>query len=116
MKTFLTAGAVVLSLAGAAQAQDMFAYMEMETGLNASVIVIEPINASGDGYVAIYDHNQGEVGRLLGVASVTEGANLETRVRLGRPVTQDAIAFLFIGDDFSDPSMAVDSIEIDVAN
>lgn len=116
MKTLLTAGAVLLSLAGAAQAQNMFAYMEMEASQNASVIVIEPITASGDGYIAIYDHNAGEVGPLLGVASVTAGANRETRVRLGRPLTRDVIAFLFVGNDFSDPSAAVDSIEIDVSN
>lgn len=114
MKTLLTAGVFALSLSGAAYAQDMFAFMETSVDSNSSVIVIEPFTATADGFVAIYDHGAGQVGGLLGVASIQEGANFETRVRLGRTVRQDVIAFLFAGDDFSDPSKAIDSIEIDV--
>ncbi len=98
----------------AAHAQNMFATMQTPVDENSSIIVIEPINASADGFIAIYDHHNGEVGALLGVASVQEGANRETRVRLGRPVRQDVIAYLFVGNDFTDPSMAVDSVELDV--
>lgn len=114
MKTLLTAGAFVLSLAGAAQAQNMFAFMEAAQGENSSVIVIEPLTASADGYIAIYDNHRGEVGSLLGVASIREGSNRETRVTLGHPVQNDVIAFLFAGGDFNDPATAVDSVEIDI--
>jgi hypothetical protein len=114
MKTLLTAGILAISLSGAAHAQNMFAFMEAPVNKNSSVIVIEPLSAGADGFIAIYDHHRGEVGDLLGVASVREGANRETRVRLGHPVRQDVIAFLFAGSDFTDPSTAVDSIEIDV--
>ena len=105
-----------MSFSGAAYAQDMFAFMEASVDKNSSVIVIEPLTARSNGFIAIYDHHLDEVGELLGVASVQEGANFETRVRLGRPVRQDVIAFLFAGNDFMDPSKAVDSIEIDVDN
>ena len=116
MKTLVTVGVLALSLSGAAYAQDMFAFMEASVDTNSSVIVIEPLSASADGFIAIYDHHRGEVGDLLGVASIREGANGETRVRLGRPVQRDIIALLFAGGDFMDPSMAIDSVEIDVEN
>ncbi len=114
MKTLLTTGAFIFALAGAAQAQDMFAHMGAAQDEDSSVIVIDPLNATADGFIAIYDHHRGEVGALLGVASIREGANRETRVTLGRPVRQDVIAFLFAGDDFTDPATAVDSVEIDI--
>lgn len=113
MKKLIAATILTVTVAGAAQAQNMFAYMgDQDDG--TSTVVIEPLNATGDGYVAIYDHHTGEIGTLLGVASVNEGANLETRVQVGRPLRNDVIALLFIGDDFSDPSTAVDSVEIDI--
>lgn len=114
MKTLMTAGAFVLALAGAAQAQDMFAHMGAAQDEGSSVIVIDPLTATEDGFIAIYDHHRGEVGALLGVASIREGANRETRVNLGHPVDNDIIAYLFNGDDFTDPSKAVDSVEIDI--
>ena len=114
MKTLLTTSAVLLTLAGAASAQDMFAHMEASADESSSVIVIDPLTASGDGFVAIYDHHAGEVGELLGVAAIREGANRETRVTLGHPVRTDVIAYLFVGEDFNDPSKAIDSVEIDV--
>jgi len=76
--------------------------------------VIEPLSATADGYIAIYDHHRDEVGKLLGVASVREGSNRETRVTLGHPVRNDVIAFLFTGSDFNNPANAVDSVEIDI--
>ena len=114
MKTLMTSGAFVLALAGAAQAQDMFAHMGAAQDEGSAVIVIDPLTATADGFIAIYDHHRGEVGALLGVASVREGANRETRVNLGHPVEKDVIAFLFTGDDFSNPANAVDSVEIDI--
>lgn len=114
MKTLLTAGAFALSFAGIAHAQDMFAYMEAPQDENSNVIVIEALTASSPGFVAIYDHHRGQVGELLGVAAIRAGANSETRVMLGHPVKQDVIAYLFAGSNFSDPSTAVDSVEIDV--
>ncbi len=114
MKTFLTAAALALTLAGTAQAQNMFATMEGTQSDNASVITIDPLTATADGFVAIYDYHAATVGKLLGVASVREGANFETRVTLGFPVQNDVIAFLFVGDDFTDPSTAVDSVEIEI--
>lgn len=114
MKTLLATGAFVFALASTAQAQDMFAFMESSQGKNSSVIVIEPLSATADGYIAIYDHHRDEVGKLLGVASVREGSNRETRVTLGHPVRNDVIAFLFAGSDFNNPANAVDSVEIDI--
>lgn len=114
MKTLLTAATLALSLATAAQAQDMFARMEAPQDENSTVIVIDAFSATADGFVAIYDHHRGQVGELLGVASIREGANRETRVRLGHPVRNDVIALLFTGGDFMDASQAVDSVEIDI--
>lgn len=114
MKTLLTTTAFVVGLAGTAQAQDMFAHMGAAQDEGSSVIVIDPLTATEDGFIAIYDHHRGEVGALLGVASVREGANRETRVNLGHPVQNDVIAYLFNGDDFTDPSKAVDFVEIDI--
>jgi hypothetical protein len=114
MKTLLTAAAFALSLSGAAYAQNMFALMGDSQDENISVIIIQPLTATADGYVAIYDHHRGEIGRLLGVAAIQEGANLETRVQVGRAVQNDVIALLFVGDDFTDTSKAVDSVEIDI--
>ena len=114
MKTLITAAVLAVSLSGAAQAQDMFAIMSSSQDENSSVIIIEPLNATADGYVAIYDNHRGEIGRLLGVAAIQEGANLQTRVQLGRSVQNDVIALLFTGDDFTDPSAAVDSVEIEI--
>ena len=113
MKNIIIAGVLAIATAGAAQAQDMFAFMAQSQDAN-DIIVINPLTASDDGFVAIYDHYTGEVGELLGVAKVRKGANAETRVQLGTTVRHDVIAFLFTGDDFSDPSKAVDSVEIDV--
>lgn len=113
MKQVLTAAVVALSLTGAAQAQDMFALMgPQEEG--TSVIIIEPLTATENGFVAIYDHHGGSIGELLGVASVVKGANNETRVQIGRGVQRDVIALLFAGNDFTDPSKALDSVEIDI--
>lgn len=113
MKTLITASILALTLAGAAQAQDMFAYMgDQDDG--TSTVVIDPLNATADGYIAVYDYNAGQTGDLLGVASVTAGANNETRVQVGRPLRNDVIAYLFTGGDFTDPSQAVDSVEIDI--
>lgn len=114
MKTLMTAGAFVLALSGAAQAQNMFAHMSASQDEGSAVIVIDPLTASADGYIAIYDNHRGEIGQLLGVASVREGSNRETRVNLGHPVDQDVIALLFTGNDFMTPSLAVDSVEIDI--
>ncbi len=114
MKTLLTTGAFILALAGSAQAQDMFAHMAAAQDEDSSVIVIDPLSATADGFIAIYDHHRGEVGDLLGVAAVRAGANRETRVTLGHPVRNDVIAYLFAGDDFTDPAAAVDSVEIDI--
>jgi hypothetical protein len=114
MKTLITAAAFGLAFAGAAQAQNMFAHMGEAQEEGSSVIVIDPLTASADGFIAIYDHHRGVVGALLGVASVRNGANRETRVNLGHPVQNDVIAFLFAGSDFTNPLNAVDSIEIDI--
>ena len=114
MKKTILATTIAILSATAVSAQDMFARMEADVDQNSSVIVFEPLTASADGYVAVFDNHQDEVGRLLGVASVREGANSETRVVLGHPVRQDVIAFLFTGDDFMNPDNAVDSIKIDV--
>jgi len=114
MKKILTAGVIALTFAGAAQAQNMFGLMETDLDGNTTTIALEPLQVEEDGFVAIYDHHTGEVGELLGVASVRAGANRQIRVQLGRPVNRDVIAFLFSGDDFNDPSAAVDSVEIDV--
>lgn len=115
MKKILASSILMIALAGAAQAQNMFANMS-DSQDGRSTIVIEPLTASSDGYIAIYDHHRGEIGDLLGVASVSEGANLETRVQVGRTLRRDVIALLFVGDDFMDPSKAVDSVEIDIDN
>lgn len=113
MKNLIVGSILAIMVAGAAQAQNMFALMgDQDSGVGT--IIINPLTATGDGFIAVYDYHTGEVGRLLGVASVDEGANNETRVQVGRPVTQDVIALLFIGDDFMDPSKAVDSVEIDI--
>lgn len=114
MKTMITTAAFILSLAGAAQAQDMFAHMGAPQDEDSSVIIIDPLTATADGYIAIYDYHRAEVGALLGVASIREGANRETRVTLGHPVRNDVIAYLFTGSEFTDPAKAVDSVEIDI--
>ena len=114
MKTLLTTAALVLTMATASQAQDMFARMEAPQDENSTVIVIDAFSATDDGFVAIYDYNREVVGDLLGVASIRSGANRETRVRLGHPVRNDVIAFLFSGSDFSDPATAIDSVEINI--
>lgn len=113
MKKLLAATIVAVAVASAAQAQNMFAYMgDQDDG--TSTVIIDAFSATGDGYVAIYDHHTGEIGSLLGVASIHQGANAETRVQVGRPLRNDVIALLFVGDDFSDPSTAIDSVEIDI--
>jgi opacity protein-like surface antigen len=113
MKNLITATVLALSLSSAAQAQDMFAFMgDQDEG--TSVIIINPLNATSDGYVAVYDYRTGTPGKLLGVASVVEGANAELRVQVGHTVNSDVIAYLFAGDDFTDPSTALDSVEIDI--
>jgi hypothetical protein len=113
MKNLVTAAALTFTLAGAAQAQDMFAFMGNQDE-GTSVIIIEPLSATADGFVAIYDYRTGVAGDLLGVASVREGANNQTRVQIGRGVRDDVIAYLFAGNDFTDPSKALDSVKIDI--
>ncbi|MGJ8609749.1 MAG: hypothetical protein ACSHWY_01550 [Octadecabacter sp.] len=114
MKKLATLATVVALAASPVLAQDMFAVMD-ETVTNASAITIQPFTATADGYVAVYDYHAGQVGVLLGVASVSEGANTETRIQLGRVLDHDLIALLFNGE-IGDPSTAVDSVEIDVKN
>jgi hypothetical protein len=115
MKKLLTAAALTFTLAGAAQAQDIFAFMGNQDD-GSTVITIDPLTATSDGFVAIYDYRLGEVGDLLGVASIREGANRETRVQIGRGVRADVIALLFAGDDFTDPAKALDSVKIDIVD
>ena len=116
MKNVMIAGALALLVAVPANAQDMFATMEMAQDEGSSQIVLNPFSASSDGYVAIYDNHRGEIGNLLGVASIKAGANRETRIGLGHPVRRDVIALLFAGGDFMDPSKAIDSVKIDIEN
>jgi hypothetical protein len=92
----------------------MFALMGNSLDNNSNVIIIQPLNATAGGYVAIYNDDLGEIGRLLGVAAIHEGANLEPRVQLGRSIQNDIIALMFVGDDFTDTSKAVDSAEIEI--
>ncbi len=113
MKKLVIATVLAIATAGAAQAQDMFAFMAQSQDTN-DIIVINPLNASEDGFVAIYDHHAGQVGELLGVARITKGANAQTRVQLGTTVRNDVIAYLFAGDEFTDPAKALDSVEIEV--
>lgn len=86
-------GLLLTAMTTAANAQNMFAFMGDQDATNT--IIIEPLNAESDGYVAVYDHHTGEVGELLGVARVYEGANRQLRVQwphyspIGRPaITQ----------------------------
>ena len=113
MKKIIMASVLAIATSGAAHAQDMFAFMAQSQDAN-DIIVINPLNASDDGFVAIYDHHAGQVGELLGVAKIRKGANSQTRVQLGTTVRNDVIAYLFTGDDFTDPANAVDSVEIDI--
>ena len=113
MKNLVLASVLAIATAGAAQAQDMFAFMTQSQEAN-DVIVINPLNASEDGFVAIYDHTNGSVGELLGVARIRQGGNAQTRVQLGTIVRQDVIAYLFAGNDFTDPSKAIDQVEIEI--
>jgi len=112
MKKIASLAAVAALTAAPAFAQDMFAVMDDSVG-NASSILIEPLTATGDGFIAVYDYHLGEVGDLLGAASVSEGANTHTRIQLGRVLNRDLIALLYIGE-IGNPDDAVDSIEIDV--
>lgn len=114
MRSIIAASALVLAMTSTVNAQDMFARMEAPQDEGASTIVIDALTATDDGFVAIFDNHNGVIGELLGAAAVREGANTETRVTLGRPVQRDVIAMLFVGPDFSDPSKAVDSVEIDI--
>lgn len=112
MKTLFAAATVAALSVTPAFAQNMFALMDDSVD-SASSILIEPLNASEDGFIAVYDYNREEIGQLLGVASVTAGANTATRIQLGRQLNHDIIALLFIGE-IGDPSEAIDSVEIDV--
>lgn len=115
MKKLLIAAAFAASVSGAANAQDMFAFMGSQDA-GTTTVIINPLTATADGFVAVYDYRTGVAGELLGVASVREGANRETRIQVGRGVNSDIIAYLFAGDDFTDPSKALDSIKIDIEN
>lgn len=112
MKTLFAAATVAALAVTPAFAQNMFALMDDSVD-NASSILIQPLTATGDGFIAVYDYNREEIGPLLGVASVKAGANTATRIQLGRQLNHDLIALLFIGE-IGDPADAVDSVEIDV--
>ena len=114
MKTLFAAATVAALAVTPAIAQNMFALMDDSVD-NASSILIEPLNVTGDGFIAVYDYHRDEIGPLLGVASVSEGANTATRIQLGRVLNHDLIALLFVGE-IGDPSEAIDSVEIDVEN
>jgi hypothetical protein len=113
MNKIIAAGLLVLASTTASFAQDMFAYMADE-GAGQNVIVIDPFSATDSGYVALYDHHNGEVGELLGATRIYQGANTQTRIQVGRGVQRDVIAFLFAGNDFSNPANAIDSVEIEI--
>jgi len=114
LKKLATLATVVALSSTPVLAQNMFAQMDDSVD-NASSIVIEALTATGPGFVAVYDYHAGRIGPLLGVASVNEGANNETRIQLGRVLNRDLIALLYIGE-IGDPSTAVDRVEIDVNN
>ena len=114
MKTLFAAATVAALAVTPALAQNMFALMDDSVD-NASSILIEPLTATGDGFIAVYDYHQDKIGPLLGVASVSEGANTATRIQLGRRLNHDLIALLYIGE-IGDPSEAVDRVEIDLDN
>lgn len=78
------------------------------------MIVLEPITATNEGYVVIYDYHGAEIGEMLGLARVREGANREIRVKLGQRVRRDVIAVLYSSDDISNPANAIDTVEIDI--
>ena len=117
MKNFIPVCVIAFSAAfsGAAHAQDSFTLMNHSMD-PTNVIELSPFNASADGYVAIYENHGGVVSNFLGATRIHAGANGTTRVNIGMDHRDNVVALLFLGNNYMDPSTAVDSFEIQILN
>ena len=93
LKTF-TLAAIATLAAGAATADSYFAFNESFEDRNS--IELPLVAADAAGTVEIYNLKAGQVGELLGVASVNAGANEDVRVNIGNSFKTDVLARLVV--------------------
>jgi len=111
MKT--TAIVAALGTGTAAAADGWFGYQT--TVSEDSSITLDLVRTNADGFVAVYDFSTGDFGEMLGTAELTAGANDDVTVPLGENDAQTLAAVIFEGE-MSDPAMATNYIELDVAD
>lgn len=90
--TTLIAAAAVALTAGAASADNSFAFGDRLD--NSSTLEIGTVRAASAGVVEIYDGRYGDLGALLGTEEVRAGANFDVRVNVGDQPDADVIAVL----------------------
>ncbi len=62
---------------------------------NSSVIELGTVRSEGDGVVELYSYRGNEIGPLIGMQRVHEGANPHVRIKAGnQPAMSDVIAIL----------------------
>lgn len=80
-----------------------------------SSITLDRVRADADGVVVIYDYSGGDFGAVLGSADLNSGANVDVRVQLDPNIAQTLAAVIYEGP-MTEPSMAVDWIELDISD
>jgi hypothetical protein len=109
MKT--TALIAALSLGTAATASNTFGFQA--TVEDDSSIMIDLVNTSAAGTLAVYDYSTGEFGMLLGTVPLSAGANTDVTVPLDANSANEVAAVIYEGDVTS-PSMAAGWVQLRV--
>ena len=116
MKVTATAAALALG-STAAYANSGFGQQEIIMDDNA--ITLDLVVADTAGVVAVYGFSGGELGEMIGMTTVNAGANADVIINLDPAYPLNAnervVAFLFEGEDMSDPMTATAKITLDVA-
>ncbi len=111
MKTTAFAAIMALMTTGASAAG--FGYQTLVDS-NGS-ITLQLVRADEAGVVVIYDYTGGEFGEILGSSEIAAGANVDLMVMLENNAATDLAAVIYAGP-MTEPSMAVNWIELDVRN
>ena len=107
MTKIISLALAAAAISASAAAADSFIPFTAETQERDSVIELGTVTSEGNGVVEIYSFNTGEIGDLLGSEMLSNGANANVRVNLGKAPVTDVIAQLKVD------GVVVDSQEID---
>ena len=115
MTNFMKTTALAALLAASTTAATAAGFGIQTTVDNDSSITLDRVRADADGVVVIYDYSMGEFGEILGSSDLSSGSNIDVMITLDVNTATTLAAVIYEGP-MSEPSMAVDWIELDISD